>query len=81
MVILLSDLPERVEKHSLQELVEQYHPVNAVEPYGPDFDGKPVEWKIELGDTDREVANFVTDKLNGSYWQGCHVNAYCPLFQ
>lgn len=81
MVILLSDLPERVEKHRLRELVEQYHPIDAVEPCGPECDGKPVEWKIQLGDTDREVANFVTDKLNRSYWQGCHLNAYCPLFQ
>ncbi len=81
MVILLSDLPEEVEQSSLRTMVEQYYPVSKVEPCGPECAGKPVEWKIELGNADREVANFVTDKINGSYWQGYHVNAYCPLFQ
>jgi hypothetical protein len=81
MVILLSDLPDEIEQSSLRKLVEQYYPVNTVEPCGPDCGGRPVEWKIELGDADREVANFVTDKINGSYWQGWQVNAYCPLFQ
>lgn len=81
MVILLSDVPDGVEKNTLQQLVEQYYPVNRVAPSGLDGDGKPRGWVVELGDADREVANFVTEKLDGSWWQGYHVNAYCPLFQ
>ena len=81
MVILLSDLPDEIEVESLFDLVNQYYPVHKIEPCGPDCKGHPPEWKIELGDADREVANFVTEKLNGSYWKGCHVNAYCPVFQ
>ncbi|WP_456444356.1 RNA recognition motif domain-containing protein [Thiolapillus sp.] len=80
MVILLSDLPDKVKKKELKQLVEQYHPVRQVVPCA-EYEGKCVEWRVELGDADREVANYVTDKLNGYYWKGCHLNAYCPIFQ
>ncbi|HID44339.1 MAG TPA: hypothetical protein EYP34_01115 [Chromatiaceae bacterium] len=81
MVILLSDIPEEVEPGSLMELVNQYYPISRIEPCGPECKGRPQEWKIELGDADREVANFITEKINGSYLQGHQVNAYCPVFQ
>ncbi|WP_457667964.1 hypothetical protein [Thiolapillus sp.] len=81
MVILLSDLPEEVEPGSLMEMLNEYYPIHKVEPCGPDCKGRPLEWKVELGNADREVANFVTDKINGAYWKGHHVNAYCPIFQ
>ncbi len=80
MVILLSELPDTVKKKELRKLVEQYHPVKKVKPCA-EYNGKCIEWRVELGDADREVANFVTEKLNGAYWRGRQVNAYCPLFQ
>ena len=79
MVILLNDMPKEVSANELRELVEQYHPVEEVDTLQKRRKG--VDWRVNLGKTDREVANFVTDHLNRRYWRGCFINAYCPLYQ
>ena len=79
MVILMNDLPREVSAREVKELVENYHPVESVDTLREG--DRSVDWRIDLGQTDREVANFVTDHLKGAYWRGCHVNAYCPLYQ
>ncbi len=79
MVILMSDLPREVSAHDIKLLVEKYHPVRKVESLVRRNRG--TDWKVDLGETDREVANFVTEHLQGRYWKGCYINAYCPLYQ
>ncbi len=79
MVILMNELPKEVSAHELKELVERYHPVEAVETLQERRKG--VDWRVDLGKADREVANFVTEHLNRHYWRGCYINAYCPLYQ
>ena len=79
MVILMNDLPRDVSADEVKALVENYYPVKGVESLSQRRHG--VDWKVDLGDTDREVANFVADHLNGHYWKGCQLNAYCPLYQ
>jgi len=79
MVILVNDLPHEVSAREVKELVEHYYPVRGVDALGQRRRG--VDWRVDLGDADREVANFVTEHLNGRYWKGCCLNAYCPLYQ
>jgi hypothetical protein len=79
MVILMNDLPKEVSAQELRELVERYYPVKEVNTLQERRRG--VDWRVDLGNTDREVANFVTEHLNGHYWRGCYLNAYCPLYQ
>ncbi len=79
MVILMNDLPFDVTADEVKALVEHFHPVRKVDTLAKRRKG--VDWKVDLGDTDREVANFVTDHLRGRYWKGRCVDAYCPLYQ
>ena len=81
MVILLNDIPEEISKEEVQELIQRYHPVEEVDVIREDQNHKCKEWKVELGKVDREVANYVIEHLKGHHWNGCRVNAYCPLFQ
>ncbi len=79
MVILMNDLPREVSEEEVRRLVEHYHPVKAVEVLKER--PRAVDWRVDLGDTDREVANFVIDHLHGLYWNGRHLYPYCPLYQ
>ncbi len=79
MVILMNDLPRQISARDVKELVEHYHPVRRVDTLAERE--KRVDWKVDLGETDREIANFITDRLHGKYWKGCYINAYCPLYQ
>ncbi len=80
MVILMNDLPRDVTGPDVKKLVERYHPVQSV----GSLPARPcglVDWRVDLGQTDREVANFVVDHLKGRFWKGRALNAYCPLYQ
>lgn len=79
MVILVNDVHRDISANELKALVEQYHPVAKIDALTEYQDHK--DWRVDIGETDREVANFVTDRLNGRYWNGCLLNSYCPLYQ
>jgi hypothetical protein len=79
MVILMNDMPHDVTADEVKSLVEHYHPVRAVDTVVKRRKG--VDWKVDLGQADREVANFVIDHLKGRFWKGHCVDAYCPLYQ
>ncbi|HIE54080.1 MAG TPA: hypothetical protein EYP90_02670 [Chromatiaceae bacterium] len=79
MVILVNDVDRGVSAGELKALVEQYHPIEKIDAFTEHHDHR--DWRVDIGETDREVANFVTDRLNGYYWRGSLLNAYCPLYQ
>lgn len=79
MVILVNDVRQDISANELKALVEQYHPVKEIGALGKRRDQR--DWRVDIGEADREVANFVTERLNGRYWHGCLLSSYCPLYQ
>lgn len=79
IVIFMNDLPDTVLDTGIRELVELYHPAVEIDEVRKRQQG--ADWKVDLGQADREIANFVTGQLNRRYWRGSFISAYCPLFQ